>query len=308
MVTKSETYDIIGDIHGHADELHALLETLGYRNGPHTDGRKIIFLGDYIDRGPKIRDVLVTVRRLVDSGLALAILGNHEVNAMRFHALDRYSEYLRPHTESNTKQQQATADQFPDTAEWAGWIEWFAGLPLSLDLGGLRAVHACWDSDAIEELNWVGRLEGMALAQYSRKGTPEYETISQIINGPEALLPAGYEHKAADGNKRAGFRVKWWLDLEKLNCREAIFPDDPKIPELPMRDIPKTGYATDAPPTFFGHYAQKKSAPAPIRSNLACLDYATGRGGFLCAYRWDGESEIDPGKFVTTPNWNGREA
>jgi hypothetical protein len=299
----TQSYDIIGDIHGHAPELHALLETLGYRNASgahsHPEGRKVIFLGDFIDRGPKIREVLETVRAMVDAGQALAILGNHEVNAMRFHTKGGDGEFLRPHTGTNIKQQQATADQFPDTAEWTGWIEWFAGLPLSLDLGGLRAVHACWDSMAIAEMNGIGRLEGAPLEKYSRKGTPGYDTISRIVNGPEALLPEGCKHETADGTMRVEFRVKWWLDLDGLNSREAIFPNDPRVPELPPRDVPRTGYPTDAPPTFFGHYAQKDATPAPVRANLACLDYGTGKGGFLCAYRWDGETAMDPAKFVT---------
>ena len=58
-------FDLIGDIHGYADELVQLLETLGYKkvNGVyrHPD-RKVIFLGDFIDRGPKIRQVLEIVR------------------------------------------------------------------------------------------------------------------------------------------------------------------------------------------------------------------------------------------------------
>ena len=142
---------------------------MGYRNGAHPEGRKVIFLGDYIDRGPKIREALETVRAMVDAGQAVAILGNHEVNAMRFHTIGSDGEFLRPHTDTNIKQQQATADQFPDTAEWSGWIEWFAGLPLSLDLGGLRAVHACWDDEAVRKMNGIGRLEGATLEKYSRK-------------------------------------------------------------------------------------------------------------------------------------------
>ena len=307
-----QAYDIIGDIHGHADELHALLDELGYRNGTrpaaHPEGRKVIFLGDFIDRGPKIREALKTVRGMVETGTALAILGNHEVNAMRFHAKGSDGEYLRSHTDKNVKQHQATLTQFPDEAAWSGWIEWFAGLPLSLDLGRLRTVHACWDGDAVAELKRIGRLEGATLEKYSVKDSPEYKTISRLVNGPEALLPVGYEHETADGTMRPEFRVKWWLDLKGLTCREAIFPDNNRVPELPPRDVPKTGYAKDAPPTFFGHYARKGGVPEPIRPNLACLDYGTGKGGFLCAYRWDGEQEIDPEKFVTTSNWNGSEA
>jgi hypothetical protein len=295
-----QAYDIIGDIHGHADELHALLDKLGYRNGTAAlpEGRKVIFLGDYIDRGPKIREALETVRGMVEAGAALAILGNHEVNAMRFHTKGSDGEYLRPHTEKNVKQHQATLTQFPDEAAWSGWIDWFAGLPLSLDFGGLRAVHACWDGGAVAELNGIGRLEGATLEKYSVKDSPAYETISRLVNGPEALLPVGYEHETADGTTRPEFRVKWWLALKGLTCREAIFPDNNRVPELPPRDVPRTGYPEEAPPTFFGHYARKGGVPEPIRPNLACLDYGTGKGGFLCAYRWDGEQEIDPEKFA----------
>ena len=303
-------YDIIGDIHGHADELNALLTSLGYRNGEnpcrHPDGRKVIFLGDFIDRGPKIREVLQIVRGMVEAGEALAILGNHEINAMRFQTLGSDGNFLRARNSKNTRQHQATLDQFPDREEWSEWINWFAGLPLSLDLGGLRAVHASWDDDAIAELEIAGRLEGEALEYYSRKGTPGYETISRIINGPEARLPEGLMSKTADGTMIPEMRVKWWIQLDGKSCREAIFPDNPEMPEVPLTDAPATAYSPYAPPTFFGHYALKDPLPAPIRPNRACLDYGTGKGGFLCAYRWDGERSIDPGKFITTKQPEGK--
>lgn len=301
-----KVYDIIGDIHGHADELEALLARLGYREinqvYRHPAGRRVIFLGDYIDRGPKIQRVLEIVKSMTDAGEALAILGNHEVNALRYHTTGCDGLPLRPHSKTNRHQHEATLTQIanPDPAAWQAWLEWFAGLPLSLDLGPLRAVHACWDGEAIAELQAAGRLGGSVLEKYSRKNTAEYETISQILNGPEALLPAGFLHETADGTMRAEMRVKWWLNLQGTTCRAAIFPDNPEIPDEPLRDIPRTGYPTDAPPTFFGHYALKDPTPTPLRSNLACLDYGTGKGGFLCAYRWDGETSITPGKFITT--------
>ena len=78
-------YDLIGDIHGHADELVRLLELLGYEKNQgtyrHTE-RKVIFLGDFIDRGPEIRQVLETVRPMVEAGHALAVMSNHELNAL----------------------------------------------------------------------------------------------------------------------------------------------------------------------------------------------------------------------------------
>ena len=69
-------YDIIGDLHGQADKLHALLARMGYedRGGSyrHPD-RTAIFVGDFIDRGDRQLDTLNTVRRMVDAGRARAI-------------------------------------------------------------------------------------------------------------------------------------------------------------------------------------------------------------------------------------------
>lgn len=195
MKTDCQSLDIIGDIHGHADELEQILYDLGYSEiggvYRHLDGRRVVFLGDFIDRGPKIRRVLQIVRAMTDVGEAFAILGNHEVNALRFHTLGRDGNPLRPHTEKNRQQHSATLDQMVDPEEWQEWIDWFAGLPLSLLLGPLRFVHACWDDDAIAELSGIGRLEGGTLERFSLKSSREYEVISRLLNGPEALLPAG---------------------------------------------------------------------------------------------------------------------
>lgn len=80
--------DFIGDIHGHADELEALLLKMNYTCKhsayAHPD-RKALFVEDYIDRGPKIKETLNIVRRMVDSGNAIALMGNHEYNALCFH-------------------------------------------------------------------------------------------------------------------------------------------------------------------------------------------------------------------------------
>lgn len=81
-------FDIIGDIHGCYDELTALLEKLGYRenNGTisHPDGRKIAFLGDLCDRGPKNIGVLKLVMDMVKSGNAIAVPGNHDVKMLKY--------------------------------------------------------------------------------------------------------------------------------------------------------------------------------------------------------------------------------
>ncbi len=68
-------YDLIGDIHSLADELVQLLDILGYRMSDgayHHPDRKVIFLGDFIDRGPKIRQVLDIVRPMIEKETALS--------------------------------------------------------------------------------------------------------------------------------------------------------------------------------------------------------------------------------------------
>jgi protein phosphatase len=86
-------FDIIGDIHGCREELHALLGRLGYTatdstngGGPvfrHAEGRKVVFLGDLVDRGPDTPGVLRTVMSMVEAGTALCVPGNHDMKLMR---------------------------------------------------------------------------------------------------------------------------------------------------------------------------------------------------------------------------------
>jgi len=87
---KRETgpFDIIGDVHGCCDELEQLLRQLGYErndDGPwtHPGGRKAIFVGDLVDRGPRIVDTLKTVMSMSQAGGALCVPGNHDIKLKR---------------------------------------------------------------------------------------------------------------------------------------------------------------------------------------------------------------------------------
>ena len=81
-------YDVIGDIHGQADKLEALLRKLGYLHRasgwvpPHD--RQAVFLGDLIDRGPDQVKVVNAVRSMIDAGHARSVMGNHEFNAIGY--------------------------------------------------------------------------------------------------------------------------------------------------------------------------------------------------------------------------------
>jgi protein phosphatase len=81
-------FDIIGDVHGCCNELESLLQQLGYtRNGSeswgHPSGRKAIFVGDLVDRGPRIVDTLKTVMAMSLAGSALCVPGNHDIKLKR---------------------------------------------------------------------------------------------------------------------------------------------------------------------------------------------------------------------------------
>ncbi len=84
-------FDIVGDVHGCFDEMNALLQQLDYtveadgadyRVVP-PDGRRVVFVGDLVDRGPKIPEVLRLVMGMVKAGTAFCVPGNHDVKLMR---------------------------------------------------------------------------------------------------------------------------------------------------------------------------------------------------------------------------------
>ena len=130
-------YDLIGDIHGYSRPLVELLGRLGYKQSDgvyrHPD-RQVIFLGDFIDRGPDQRGVLDVVRPMIDGGAALSVMGNHEFNAMAWFTLDPddHSRHLRDHSDKHRGQHQAFLDAFAGTDDYAEIIEWFRTLPLWL--------------------------------------------------------------------------------------------------------------------------------------------------------------------------------
>src|SRR5262249_46123767 len=91
-------FDVIGDVHGCCDELEALLRQLGYAitsvppggpalaSGPvyhHPLGRKAVFVGDLVDRGPRILDAVRLVYNMVGAGSAYCVPGNHDMKLLR---------------------------------------------------------------------------------------------------------------------------------------------------------------------------------------------------------------------------------
>ncbi len=77
-------FDIIGDVHGCLTELETLLLKLGYVQGVHPEGRRLVFLGDLVDRGPSSVGVLRLVLPWLEDGLALFVPGNHDDKLWRW--------------------------------------------------------------------------------------------------------------------------------------------------------------------------------------------------------------------------------
>ena len=213
-------HDVIGDIHGHADKLTALLQKLGYRHHlgawRHPD-RTAIFVGDFIDRGGRNLETIGIVREMRDAGTALAVMGNHEFNAIAWHTShpEREGEHLRPRNGKNRFQHEAFLAETEHDPELHGeQIEWFLTLPLWLDLPGLRVVHACWHPGYMAEIEPFlkpgRRLDLDLVTAASRRGTMEYRTVEGLLKGLEVALPPGHEFHDKDGYGRRDVRVRWW--------------------------------------------------------------------------------------------------
>src|SRR6056297_972576 len=127
-------YDVIGDVHGHADALVDLLSAMDYveRDGVWAHPwRRAVFVGDLIDRGPKQIESVRIVRAMVEAGKAQIVLGNHEFNAVAYASPDGQGNHLRRHTEKNYDQHKKFLEQVRfDSPVHREMIEWFMTIPL----------------------------------------------------------------------------------------------------------------------------------------------------------------------------------
>jgi hypothetical protein len=304
-------YDLIGDIHGHADELVQLLEVLGYRKAlgayQHPE-RRVIFLGDFIDRGPKIRQVLEIVRPMIDQGKALAVMGNHELNALAYHTEDPETpgEFLRRRSDKNIRQHRKTVEQL-SADDLTSYLGWFRTLPMWLDLDGLRVVHACWDEQAVapiaQALSEHGGITDSLLQSACKKGKTLFCPVEVVLKGKEGKLPDGASFRDKDGHVRTEIRTRWYLAPDGHTYRTYALQSDEIDCDLGLeREVitAATPYPTTAKPVFIGHYWLSAQRPDLLAENVACLDYSVAKGGFLCAYRWNGEQKLSNDNFVCT--------
>jgi len=304
-------YDIIGDIHGHARELIELFERLGYSKESetyrHPQGRTPVFLGDFIDRGTENRAVLEIVMPMVQEGHALAVMGNHEYNAICYHTRHpKTGEPLRPRGPKSYRQHKNFLAEFPaDTPATQEVIRWFQTLPIFLELpDGFRVIHACWHEPSLTGLRRShallpgNRLDQAFLIRSSQDGTEERDWIEILLKGPELKLPGDAAFQDKDGNPRHHVREKWWRpDLQTY--RDIADTSESQRRRIPADPLPQEDcywYPAEAPPVIFGHY-WRRAGENPIHGNAVCVDLSVGQGGHLACYRMPSHIDGAPGQW-----------
>ncbi|MGM0702563.1 MAG: metallophosphoesterase [Pseudomonadota bacterium] len=307
-----EGFDLIGDVHGCGATLASLLEKLGYhqRGGVYRHPRRrAIFLGDLIDRGPRIRLAVNIARRMVEEGEAEIVMGNHEYNALAYcqRAPSRLGrEWLREHTPRHNRIIKETLEQYRDhPAEWDDTLAWFREIPLVLELPGLRVVHACWDQpliDALRREHPDGRIDQTFLEASVEHGTLASQVMDRLTRGTHIPLPEGVTIHSGDGFTRRSFRAHFWA-REPRTWGDVVFQPDNLPDDLESRLLTDheraylSHYGPEEPPLFIGHY-WCEGIPALPAPNVACLDYSAVKFGRLVAYRWSGESCLNADHFV----------
>ncbi len=209
-------FDIIGDVHGCFDELLALLQKMGYEvrrcagegeeiqfEAHHPQGRKAVFLGDLIDRGPNVTGVLHLVMDMVASQNALCIPGNHDVKLVRklkgkdvrlTHGLDITVAQL----EQETPQFRQRVLKFLDglvshyVLDDGRLVVAHAGLKESMQGRGSGAVRefALYGETTGEtdefglpiRYNWAAEYNGKAMVVYGHTPVPEADWLNRTIN------------------------------------------------------------------------------------------------------------------------------
>ena len=199
-------FDLIGDVHGCYEELAALLGRLGYEpvgaGFAHPDGRKVVFLGDLVDRGPASPAVLRSAMAMVDAGSALCVPGNHDIKLMR--ALQGRQVKVSHGLAESLAQMEAEPPGFRKRV-----IAFIDGLisHLVLDDGRLVVAHAgmaeslqgrasrrvrdfalygetTGETDEFGlpvRYNWAGDYRGTALVAYGHTPVPQSEWLNNTI-------------------------------------------------------------------------------------------------------------------------------
>ncbi|WP_207423034.1 polynucleotide kinase-phosphatase [Desertivirga brevis] len=200
-------FDIIGDVHGCFDELIELLGNLGYvHNGTsfsHPDGRKAVFLGDLVDRGPNTPAVLKLVMEMVGDGAALCVPGNHDIKLVRWlngknlqvkHGLAESIEQLSLETQEFKDKAKAFLDALVShyVLDEGKLVVSHAGLKENMQGRGSGAVREfCYYGETTGEIdefglpvrhNWAAEYSGKAMVVYGHTPVPTPQWLNKTID------------------------------------------------------------------------------------------------------------------------------
>lgn len=239
-------FDIVGDVHGCFDELEELLGRLGYtvEDDPKAPyglrcrppiGRKAVFIGDFVDRGPRIVCVLRLVMGMVEEGTALALLGNHDVKLKR--ALRGRKVQVKHGLADSLRQLEEEPPEFRERV--AAFIE---SLPphLVLDEGRLVVAHAGLPENLHGEVTEEARafaLYGKTTGERDEHDLPvrinwgaEYGGEARVVYGHVPVREARWQNGTLDidtgcvyGGKLTALRYPE-LELVSVPARRVYYP------------------------------------------------------------------------------------
>ena len=172
-------------------------------------------------------------------------------------------------------------------------------LPLFLETGDFRAVHACWIDRSIDRLRTLTGDGVLSEDQVFRAADPDDELFrlaEEITKGLEHPLPDDCSFTDKDGTLRDHVRLQWWsADAQTWRDIAISVPVPGNLPDAPLPgSLRAQTYPAHERPVFFGHYWLSRD-PVLQASNELCRDYSAGKDGPLVTY------EFKPGETLLAP-------
>lgn len=266
-----KTYNIIGDIHGHAEELKKILNLLGYRENQnsfyHPNNHQAIFVGDLINRGPHSERVLDIVKNMHAYNQAKVVLGNHE-----FRLIQQY--FINP----------ASID-----SELMKYVSWLKSLPLFLEMEDLRVVHAAWHFPSIDTLKNESLMDDQFIESTLEKNSEYKRAVRAILQGIKIPIPENIKYFDRFGINRKKARIKWWEGNKREYNGTNLLPSNKSLENTTFEasaEVQPIVYPKNDRPVFFGHYCLPPEE-GKVHENLVCVDGCVTFSKELWAYQYD---------------------